>query len=125
VSWIERLADRLERADAFALEELAQLAVDGGNALCPRIARELGWHCLDRTVEVVGDGEHLADQGLAGEPEPLLALLARPAAEVAELRALALERLEVLVGLLARRRFLLASLVELALELLDLGEQLG
>ena len=73
---------------------------------------------VDRAVEVVGDGEHLAD---AGPRRRARASRSRssvgPAPVVAELGALALEAGEVLVGLRAGRRR------SSAVQLLDVGER--
>ena len=52
---------------------------------------------LDGQVEVVGDGQDLAQQVLAGEAGVALALLGRAAPEVLELGALALQPGEVLL----------------------------
>ena len=70
---------RVDLADALALEQGSQLAVDRGDALGPRVVGELGGPGVDRPVEVVGDGEHLADQVVTREPEVALALLGGPA----------------------------------------------
>ena len=71
---------------------MAAMPSNQGSSAIGRRAR------LDGAVEVVGDGQDLADQVLAGEPELAHALLARPSLEVLELGALALERRQVLVG---------------------------
>ena len=84
---------------ALALEELAELAVDGGDALEPRVCGDRLGSRLDGAVEVVGEGQDLADEVLAGEAEVAHALLGRAPLEVLELGALALEGGEVLVGL--------------------------
>ena len=71
---------------------VAQLAVDGRDALEPRVVGDGRRPGLDGPVEVVGDGQDLADQVLVGQAEVAVALLGRAALEVEELGALALER---------------------------------
>ena len=71
---------------------------------------------LDGAVEVVGDGQDLADEVLGGEAEVALALLGGPPLEVQELGALALEGGQVLVGLR------LAAASRSAGQRLDLGD---
>ena len=66
---VERLADAPRPGHALALEEAAQLAVDGGDAVGPRVVLEVGGSGLDGAVEVVGERQHLADQVLAREAE--------------------------------------------------------
>src|SRR4029079_13931345 len=65
VEW--RSGRGVDLADAFPLEQRTQLAVDGGDALDPGLVGDLGRPGVDREVEVVGEREDLADQGLAGE----------------------------------------------------------
>src|SRR5215218_1668955 len=114
---IERGAgSRVERADALALEEQAELAVDRGDALGPRVVGQVGRPVLDRPVEVVGQLEHLADEVLTREAELSLALLGGPALEVRELGALALEGAQVLVRLGG-------GLVAGGLHLVELGDE--
>ncbi len=97
---VERRAGRrVDLGHALALEELAQLAVDGGDALRPRVVVELDGSRLDGPVEVVSEIQDLGDQVHAGEAEVALALLRGAALEVRELRALALEQADVLVRL--------------------------
>ena len=84
---------------ALALEEGAQLAIDGADALEPGVAGDRLRTRLDGEVEVVGEGQDLADEVLGGETQVALALLGGAALEVEELGALALERDQVLVGL--------------------------
>jgi hypothetical protein len=81
------------------------------------VLRQLRGSRVDRAVEVVGDDEDLADEVLPGQPEVALALLGGSPAEVAELGSLALEQADVLLALAAR-------VGELALQLLDLREEL-
>ena len=95
---------RVDGGHAFALEQEAELAIDGGDALEPGVLGDRRRPRLDGAVEVVGDVEHLADEVLAGEPEVAHPLLARPPLEVLELGPFALERAEVVVGGRARRR---------------------
>ncbi|MEJ7696017.1 MAG: hypothetical protein WKF78_05170 [Candidatus Limnocylindrales bacterium] len=71
---------------------------------------------LDGQVEVVGEGHDLADEVLGGKAEIALAVLRGAPLEVEELRALALERAQVLVRLAAGG-------VTLGFEGLDLGQQ--
>ena len=71
---------------------------------------------LDGPVEVVGDGQHLADEVLAGKAEVAHPLLGRAPLEVLELGPFALERAEVLVAGLDGG-------VTLGGQRLDLGEQ--
>ena len=73
---------------------------------------------LDRPVEVVGQRHDLAQQTVGGQTGVALALVGGPAPEVLELGALALEPGEVLGRLGVGR-------LELALELVDLLEELG
>ena len=89
-------------AHALALEQLPELPVDGRDALGPRVLGELRGARVDRPVEVVRDGQDLRDEALVGEPRAGQPLLGAAALEVQELRAFALERGEVLVGLGAR-----------------------
>src|SRR4029079_6901108 len=89
----------VDRAHALALKQQAQLAIDRRDALYPGLVDAIFRLMRDRQVEVVGQGEHLADQALGGEAEHGLPLLARPALEVRELGPLPLERGEVLVTL--------------------------
>jgi hypothetical protein len=109
---------RADQAHALALEQAAELAVDGGDALEPGVPGDRVGPRLDGAVEVVGHGEHLADEILAGEPEVALALLRRSALEVEELGSLALERRQVVLRLAF-------GLGELTREVLDIGQQLG
>src|SRR5437867_8711689 len=97
---VERCAGRgIDRRHALALEELAELAVDGRDALDPRLVDAGFGTVLDREVEIVGEREHLANERLGGEAEHGLPLLGRAALEVEELGALALQRGEVVVAL--------------------------
>ena len=89
---------RVDGGHALALEQEAQLAIDGGDALEPGVVGDRRRARLDGAVEVVGEDEHLADEVLAGEAEVAHPLLGRPALEVLELGPLALERAEVVVG---------------------------
>src|SRR6185369_10463284 len=90
---------RVDARDALAVEQGAELAIDGCDALDPGLVDAGLRPVLDGEVEVVGDGEDLADQALGRQAEHRLALLAGAALEVDELRTLALERGEVLVPL--------------------------
>jgi hypothetical protein len=115
---VERRARRrVDRADALALEQGPELAVDGGDALDPAVLAELGGAVVDREIEVVGDRDDLPDQVLAGEAEHLLALLGRAAAVVGELGPLSLEAAEVFVRARVRGR-------KLGLQGLDVGDEL-
>jgi hypothetical protein len=116
---VERRAGRHgDRAHALALEEQAQLPVDRRDPVGPRIGRVGRRAGLDRPVEVVGERHDLAQQPVGGEAGVPLAFVGGPAAEVLELGALALEPGEVFVRLGV-------GFLELALQLVDLGEELG
>jgi hypothetical protein len=79
---IERPAGRrVDCGHALALEQGPQLAVDRCDTADPGVVGDLGWPGIDRQVEVVGDGQDLADQDHAGQPEVALTLLGRPAPE--------------------------------------------
>src|SRR5688500_2376762 len=118
IAGIERCTGRrIDGAHALALEELAELAIDDADALEPRVRSDRLRSSLDGPVEVVREVEDLADEVLGREPEVALALLGGPALEVEELRALALQGVEVFVGLDAGR-------VGLCIERLDLRQQL-
>ena len=85
---------------ALALEQVAQLAVDGARR--PRTTgrrRSIAGRASMAQVEVVGEAQDLADEVLGGEAEVALALLGGPALEVEELGPLALQGEQVLVGL--------------------------
>ena len=115
---VERLpAPRLDRRDALAVEQESELAVDRRDAVGPGVAGERRRPGVDREVEVVGDGDDLAEQAFRREAERRLPLFGGPALEVLELRPLALEPREVLVGLAER-------LVPLRGQRLDVGQQL-
>src|SRR4051794_39642494 len=92
---------RVDRRHTFALQELAELAIDGRDALEPGILGDRSRTRLDRAVEVVGKVEDLADQILAGETEVAHPLLGRAPSEVLELGAFALKGEEIFVGRLA------------------------
>src|SRR5436190_9470209 len=95
---VERATRRgVDGADALALEELAELAVDRRDAFEPGVVGDGGRAGLDRTVEVVRDGQPLADEVLAGKTEVAHPLLARSALEVLELGTFALQREKELV----------------------------
>ena len=116
---VERATGRcVDGGHALALEQRPQLAVDGGDALEPGVVGDRRRPGLDGPIEVVGDGQHLADEVLAGQAEIAHPLLGRPALEVLELRALALERHEVLLGHAG-------GLVALGRQGLDLADQRG
>ncbi len=115
---IERLpGPRFDRRDALAVEQESELPVDRGDAVGPGVAGEHRRPGVDREIEVVGDGDDLAEQAFRGEAERRLSLLRGPALEVLELGPLTLEPREVLVGLAER-------LVPLHGQRLDVGQQL-
>src|SRR5215212_2062018 len=70
IEWRPRL--RGDRLDALTLEERAQLPVDRGDTLDPAVGGELRRPVVDGKVEVVSDGEDLADEVLPRESEHLL-----------------------------------------------------
>ena len=55
--------------DALALEQDAQLAIDGGDTLEPRVVGDRFGPGVDGAVEVVREVQDLADEVLGGEPE--------------------------------------------------------
>ena len=101
---------------ALGLEDAAQLALHELHALDPRVVG-LGRHALERTVEVVEDGQQLADEQRVAELPDGGALLVGAALEVREVGGGALPVVQVLLALRAR-------IGQLALELLDALRQL-
>ena len=97
-----RAGHGVDRRHAFALEEDPQLAVDGRDALEPRVLSDRGRTRVDGAVEVVRDVEDLADEVLGGQAEIAVALLGGPSLVVEELGSLALERDQVVLGDLGR-----------------------
>ena len=63
---IEWLADGLDGRHALRLEDVSQLALDELHALDPRVLR-VGGDALEGSIEVVEDGEQLADQQRVAE----------------------------------------------------------
>src|SRR5688500_6971696 len=119
IAGVERRARRrVDLAHALAFQQRPQLAVDRNDAVDPGVVGRAFGSGLDRTVEVVGQHEDLADQVLTGQPEHRLALLAGPPAVVGELGSLALQPGQVLVGPGLGRG-------EVGLQLLDVCEELG
>ena len=115
---VERPPGGLDRRHALRLEQEAQLAVDGRDALDPGHLRQLGGHGLDGAVEIIHDRQDLAQQQFVGQPEQLLALLLRAAPVVLEVGRGALPAGEVVAGLLSRGG-------QLRLQLRDALQQLG
>jgi hypothetical protein len=94
---IEQGSVGIDRRHA-SLEQQAELAVDGGDALHPGVLVQVYGPRLERPVEVVRQREHLADQVFAGQAEVPLPFLGGAASEVGELRAFPLESGQVPVG---------------------------
>ena len=113
------MADRgLHGANAFALEEAAQLAIDRRDALGPRVRGQCGGTSLDRPVEVVQRVEDLEPERVNGSGRRGGALLLDPALEVDEFGPLALETGQVLLGVGL-------GLVAFGGQPLDVGQKLG
>jgi hypothetical protein len=115
---IEGQAERLDRRDPLRLEQHAQLAVDGRDALHPAVGGERLGHGLDGPVEVVGDGDDLAQERLVGQAGRGLPLLLGAALVVLEVGRDALQASQVL-------RRLLDGVVALALQVRHLLHELG
>ena len=99
------------------LEDVAQLALRQPHALDPWVVR-VGRHVLERTVEVVQDVQHLADQHRVAELRQRRALLIGAPLVVREVGGRAMPLVAVL-------RVAALRLGELALELLDALRKLG
>src|SRR3990170_2293759 len=108
---IERMADRIDRPDPLALEDVPQLAFHQPHPLDPGVLR-VGRHALESPVEVVKNAEQLADEDRVAELAHCGPLLVGAPLEVREVRRGALPVIEVLLRLRS-------DLGELALERLD------
>src|ERR1700704_736221 len=74
LAWIEGASGRgVDLIDALALEQRPQFAIDGGDAVDPRAGGDVLGPGVDGAVEVVGQGDNLANQVLAGQAELALA----------------------------------------------------